>query len=88
MGAMASYSHRFFEFPENDGEFNTSHIYARIYTSADYYVSPRLRVNLSFSSDARFETEKSKNAVLATEEKVQDNRIYTYLRTGFVYSIY
>ncbi len=91
MGARAYYYQIFSEFPENETEayiYTPIYISAGIFASADYYVSPRLRVNLSFSSNAIFATEKRKNSVFVTEEKIQFNNINTSLTAGFVYSIF
>jgi len=91
MGARASYYQTFFEFPENEDEgysFIPKNIFAGIFASADYYVSPRLRLNLYFSSNARFETEKRKSSVFVTEEKIQNNSFSTSLMAGFVYSVF
>jgi hypothetical protein len=87
MGASGSYSHRFIV-PDSDDEFNTSIISATIYASADYYVSPRLRLNLYFSSDAWFETEKWMFAGTEKKQKEQFNKFSTSLVAGFVYSIF
>jgi hypothetical protein len=91
MGAYAAYFHSFFEYPEDDNDaysFSPSSISAGISALADYYVSPRLRINITLQSQASFRTEKSKPVGPDEEQKVQRNRLSTNLTAGFIYSIF
>lgn len=91
LGTHASYSHNFIEYPEDDNETYSlfpSRVIAGIYALADYYVSPRLRLNLTLQSNATFDTEKRKPFGSLAEQKIQYNRFSTNLLAGFVYSIF
>jgi hypothetical protein len=91
LNARASYFHNFFDYPEDDNEaysFSPSSISAGISALADYYVSPRMRINITLQSQANFRTEKSKSVGPIEELKVKRNSLQTYLTAGFVYSIF